>query len=180
MTVPVLRNREVLLRPVESGDHPLILAWQNDPEVWWWMDYEKSFTLEDIHESEARALVEGHPFLMECPPGRPIGRIGLNQFSERDRTCSLYVFIGERDSWGKGLGPEAIVTLLAWGFDAFDLYLVQLWGLSTNARAMRAYEKIGFRVDGTLRERSLKSDGERYDRSVLSITRAEFDTMHRS
>ncbi len=180
MTVPVLHGRDVTLRPVEDADHPLILAWQNDPEVWWWMDYERAFTLEDIRESEARAKVEGHPFLIEAPERRPIGRIGLNQFSARDETCSLYVFVGEREEWGRGFGRDAIVTILRWGFDTFGLYLVQLWGLSTNVRAMRAYEKVGFSVDGTLRERSLKSDGNRYDRTVLSITRSEFDARHRS
>jgi RimJ/RimL family protein N-acetyltransferase len=179
MTVPVLRGRDVILRPVEEADHPLILGWQNDPEVWWWMDYERTFTLEDIHESEARAVEEGHPFLIEATGAHPIGRIGLNQFSPRDETCFLYVFIGERDAWGMGLGGDAMVTLLRWGFDTFGLHLVQLWGLSTNARAMRAYAKLGFAVDGTLRERSLKSDGERYDRTFLSITRAEFDERHR-
>lgn len=177
MTVPVLRGREVVLRPVTERDHVLILAWQNEPEVWWWMDYDRTFVLADIHESEARAEVEGHPFLIEAG-GRPLGRIGLNQFSERDETCSLYVFIGERDAWGKGYGGDAIVTLLRWGFDELGLYLVQLWGLSTNVRAMRLYEKIGFHVDATLRERSRKSDGERYDRTILSITRSEFDTFH--
>jgi RimJ/RimL family protein N-acetyltransferase len=179
MTVPVLSGRLVTLRPVDEADHPLILRWQNDPDVWWWMDYERTFTLEDIHESEARAAVEGYPFLIEGPERRPIGRIGLNQLSERDETCSLYVFVGEHDAWDHGLGGDAILTLLAWAFDAFGLHLVQLWGLSTNARAMRAYEKLGFRVDGTLRERSKKSDGRRYDRTVLSITRAEFDAWHR-
>jgi RimJ/RimL family protein N-acetyltransferase len=177
MTVPVLSGRQVRLRPVETDDHPLILAWQNDPEVWWWMDYERTFTLEDIHESEARAVVEGYPFLIEAPGAVPIGRIGLNQFSERDETCSLYVFIGVHEAWSHGLGGDAIVTLLRWGFDEFGLHLVQLWGLSTNTRAMRAYEKLGFRVDGTMRERSRKSDGKRYDRTVLSITRAEFDAL---
>ncbi|MGZ8626551.1 MAG: hypothetical protein ACXWXK_07765 [Actinomycetota bacterium] len=54
------------------------------------------------------------------------------------------------------------MTVLAWGFDAFA-----------------AYRRFGFAVDGTLRERSLKSDGERYDRTILSITRAEFDARHR-
>lgn len=178
MTVPTLRGEEVILRPVEEADHPLILVWQNEPEVWWWMDYERTFTLEDIHESEARAKIEGHPFVIEVG-GRPIGRIGLNQFSERDETCSLYVFIGERDMWGKAYGVDAIVTLLAWGFDTFGLHLVQLWGLSTNVRAMRAYEKLGFHADATLRQRSLKTDGKRYGRTILSMTRAEFDTRHR-
>lgn len=180
MTVPVLRGRHVLLRPVRESDHPLILEWQNDPEVWWWMDYERSFTLQDIHESEARAKVEGHPFLIEAPGTGPIGRIGLNQFSERDETCSLYVFIGARDAWGKGFGRDAIVTVLGWGFDTFGLHLVQLWGLTANVRAIRAYRRVGFVHDGTLRERSRKADGRRYDRTILSITRAEFDARYRS
>lgn len=177
MTVPILHGRDVLLRPVEDRDHELILAWQNHPEVWWWMDYEHTFTLEDIRESEARAKVEGQPFVIEAG-GRPIGRIGLNQFSSRDETCSLYVFIGEPHLWGMGYGGDAMVTLLRWGFDTFALYLVQLWSLSTNLRAIRVYEKIGLRIDGILRERSLKTDGKRYDRTVMSITRDEFDALH--
>jgi RimJ/RimL family protein N-acetyltransferase len=51
--------------------------------------------------------------------------------------------------------------------------------LSTNVRAMRAYEKLGFHVDATLRQRSLKTDGKRYGRTILSMTRAEFDAKHR-
>ena len=168
------------MRPVEDADHPAILRWQNDPEVWWWMDYDRTFTLQDIHESEARAKTEGHPFLIEAPGARPIGRIGLNQFSERDQTCSLYVFIGERDAWGKGYGGDAIVTVLGWGFEAFGLHLVQLWGLSANVRAMCAYGRLGFVVDGALRERSRKSDGRRYDRTIMSITRDEYEVRHRS
>jgi len=172
--VTTLSGERVSLRPVRPEDHSDILRWQNDPEVAWWMDYERTFTLEDIHESEENARREGHPFLIEMADERGIGRIGLNGFSERDRTCSLYVFIGERDVWSMGYGTDAMRLLLAWGFETFDLYLAQLWSLATNARAIRAYEKVGFRIDGVLRERSLKSDGKRYDRTYMSITRPEF------
>jgi ribosomal-protein-alanine N-acetyltransferase len=172
--VTTLSGERVTLRPVRPEDHPDILRWQNDPEVAWWMDYERTFTLEDIRESEENASRDGHPFLIETADGRGIGRIGLNGFSERDRTCSLYIFIGERDVWSMGHGSDAMRLLLAWGFETFDLHLVQLWSLATNARAIRAYGKVGFRIDGVLRERSLKSDGKRYDRTHMSITRAEF------
>ena len=74
-----------------------------------------------------------------------------------------------------GYGSDGMRLLLAWGFPEFELHLVQLWSLATNARAIRAYEKVGFRIDGVLRERSLKSDGKRYDRTYMSITRAEFE-----
>jgi len=173
----LIRSERLLLRPVEEADHPLILTWQNDPEVSWWMDYERTFALEDIRESEARAKLEGHAFLIEAE-GQPIGRVGLNQHRERDRVCSLYVFIGERSAWGKGYGPEAIVAMLGWGFANLHLYLVELWGLSENERAFRAYERVGMRRDGTLRERSYKSDDRHHDRTFMSITRDEFARLH--
>lgn len=170
----VIRGHRVLLRPVEGSDHPRILRWQNDPEVWWWMDYERTLTLEDIVESETRATQEGHPFIIAEAGGRAIGRIGLNQFRERDRICSLYVFIGEHDEWGHSFGRDAILAILGWGFETFDLHMVELWGLSENERAIRTYRACGFVVDGTLRERSFKTDGAFHDRTVMSVSREEY------
>lgn len=75
----MIRGERVVLRPVEEADHRLIQAWQNHPEVWFWMDHEQPFSLDDIAESEARAREEGVPFVIEVD-GRSIGRIGLNGF----------------------------------------------------------------------------------------------------
>ena len=121
----MIRGERVTLRPVEEPDYPLIQAWQNDPEVWWLMDYERPFSLVDIAESEKRAAEEGFPFIIEVD-GRPIGRIGINNLRRRDRICALYIFIGDREVWGKGLGTDAIDTLLAHVFRRFDLHQVEL------------------------------------------------------
>lgn len=37
----MIRGEKVVLRPVEGSDHPLIQAWQNHPEVRFWMDHEQ-------------------------------------------------------------------------------------------------------------------------------------------
>jgi RimJ/RimL family protein N-acetyltransferase len=169
----MIRGERVVLRPVEESDYPLIHAWQNDPEIWWYMDYEQPFSLEDIAESEERARQEGHPFVIEAE-GRTIGRIGLNQFRRRDRICSLYAFVGDRTVEGKGYGREAILTLLAYAFDRMDLYQVELWALAPNERAIKTYERCGFGRDATLRERSFK-DGEFVDRIVMSVNRKEIE-----
>ena len=169
---PILRGSRVTLRPGTQADHPAILAWQNQPEVWWLMDYEHPFTLEDIAASEARARSEGWPFIIEAE-GRPIGRIGLDRFHERDRRCALYIFIGVPEAWGRGYGRDAITTLLADAFARFELDLIELWSLADNERAIRAYRACGFCEDGRLRGRSLK-DGRRHDHLIMSITREEF------
>ena len=168
----MIRGKHVFLRPVEEEDYPLILRWQNHPEVWWYMDYERPFSLEDIRESEERARREGYPLLITVD-GRPVGRIGLNQFRRRDRICSLYLLIGEPAFWGQGYASDAVMALLAHAFDRLDLHQVELWTLAPNGRAIEVYEHCGFRVEATLRERSFK-DGTFVDRVVMSVNRDEF------
>jgi RimJ/RimL family protein N-acetyltransferase len=138
-------------------DHPDILRWQNDPEIFYWMDYEHAFTLADIHESEQRATEEGHPFIIEFE-GRGIGRIGLNNFRQRDGLAAMYIFIGERDVWGHHIGLDSVLTILRFGFELLDLRLVELWMLEGNERARKLYKQAGFIEEARLADRSLKND----------------------
>jgi RimJ/RimL family protein N-acetyltransferase len=162
----------VTLRRVEPADYPHILRWQNDPIVFRWMDYSRPFSLRDIEESEGRATQEGHPFIVEVD-GTPVGRIGLNNFRPRDRMASLYVFIGDRDVWGKGYGHDALVTLLRYGFDALNLRQIELWTLADNDRAIRMYKRAGFVEEARLRDRSW-IEGRYVDHLVMSINAEEF------
>ena len=133
----------VRLRRVEPDDYPAIQRWQNDPEVSRWMDYNRIFSLADIKASEEKATAEGQPLIIEAE-GRPIGRIGLNNFRARDRMASLYIFIGERESWGKGYARRAIQALLDFGFHRMHLRKIELWALEPNERALHLYKRIGF------------------------------------
>jgi RimJ/RimL family protein N-acetyltransferase len=168
----MIKGRRVTLRRVEPADYPLVQRWQNDPLVFRWMDYERPFSLEDIRASEERASQEGYPFLIEVE-GRPIGRIGLNNLRHRDRLASLYIFIGERDLWGRGYGRDALMTLLAYAFDTLNLRMVELWTLADNERAVNLYKRAGFVEDARLRDRSW-IEGHYVDHLVMSITAEEF------
>jgi diamine N-acetyltransferase len=167
----VIRGRSVVLRPVEDDDVALIHTWQNDPEVWWAMDYERPFSTDEILEDVERSRREGHPFVIEAD-GRPIGRIGLNQFRRRDRICSLYVFVGDAEARGRGHALDAVSALVGYAFDRFDLARVEVWTLADNERAIGVYEACGFRREAVLPERSFK-DGEWFDRVVMSVTQEQ-------
>jgi RimJ/RimL family protein N-acetyltransferase len=169
----VITGRRVVLRRCEPADYSAIQRWQNDPVVFRWMDYERPFSLADIEASEQRATAEGHPFIVEVE-GRPIGRIGLNNFRNRDRMASLYLFIGERESaWGKGYGRDAMMTILSYAFDTLNLRQVELWTLADNDRAIRLYKACGFIEEARLRDRSW-IEGHYIDHLVMSINAEEF------
>jgi RimJ/RimL family protein N-acetyltransferase len=169
----MLKGQHVVLRRVEPRDHEDIQRWQNDPEVFRRMDYIRPFSLDDIHESERRAIEEGHPFIIEVE-GRGIGRTGLNNFRRRDRIASLYIFVGERDAWGHGHGYDAIMTLLRYGFDNLGLRIIELWMLGDNERAAALYKKIGFVEDARLPNRSFHA-GTYIDHMVMSIDGEGFE-----
>lgn len=164
----MLEGKVTRLRPVMPADHEDILRWQNDPDIFYWMDYVHPFTLEDIHESEARAKEEGHPFIIEAG-GKGIGRVGLNNFRQRDGLAAMYLFVGEKPEWGKHFGLDAVMTLLRFAFDFLELRMVELWMLDGNERAARVYKQAGFAEEARLPARSLKA-GDYVDHIWMSVT----------
>ena len=168
----MIRGRGVFLRPVEENDYPLIHRWMNHPEIWRYMDYELPVALADVVEDVEQSRREGHPYTIVVE-SRPVGRIGLNQFRSRDRICSLYMYIGEPMFWGQGYARDAVMALLTFAFDRWDLHQVELWTLADNSRAIDVYAKCGFVEEARLRERSWKG-GRWVDRVVMSVTRDEF------
>jgi RimJ/RimL family protein N-acetyltransferase len=156
----LIQGKKVALRPTEEADHALIHAWMNHPEVWRYMDYERPYSMADVKEDLERARRDGQPFTIVVGE-RPIGRIGLNQFRRRDRICSLYMFIGEPAFWGAGYASDAVMTLLSYAFERFDLHQVELWTLADNNRALVMYERW--------------KQGGWVDHVVMSVKRGEFE-----
>jgi RimJ/RimL family protein N-acetyltransferase len=171
----VIEGHRVRLRPIIESDFPLIHRWMNHPEVWHYMDYEGPISMTDVAEDAERSREEGHPFTI-LVGDRPIGRVGLNQFRRRDRICALYMYIGEPAYWGKGYAQDAVMTLLGYAFDRWDLHQVELWALADNNRALGVYRRCGFVEEATLRERSWKG-GAWVGRVVMSVNREAFSPL---
>ena len=87
---------------------------------------------------------------------------------------SSFVGNGGGDTiWGKGYGTEATRTILSFAFNELNLHRVELEVYDFNARAIRTYEKAGFRHEGT-RRKALFRDGSYHDVHVMGILREEF------
>lgn len=82
--------------------------------------------------------------------------------------------LGEREYWSRGCGTDAMRVLLRYAFDELNLQRVSLNVFDYNARAMRVYEKLGFVVEGRLRQWMLR-DGQRFGMIYMGLLREEWE-----
>ncbi|MEA2536652.1 MAG: hypothetical protein QOF11_886 [Chloroflexota bacterium] len=100
--------------------------------------------------------------------GRLIGTCAFSQLDADNGSAMFHITIGEKDAWGLGLGSEATALMLEHAFERLGLHRVALSVFSFNERAIRAYRKAGFVVEGRSRQ-SIWRDGRYWDELQMSM-----------
>jgi RimJ/RimL family protein N-acetyltransferase len=106
----------------------------------------------------------------------PIGTIGLFHVDTVNGSAGIGISIGEKALWGKGLGTDAMLALLDFGFGQLRLERMWLEVYDFNVRARRSYEKCGFVLEGTERHAIFKR-GRFHGVHLMSILRAEWESL---
>ena len=81
--------------------------------------------------------------------------------------------LGEREYWGKGYGTDTMRLAVRYAFMELNLNRVTLNVFEYNPRAIRCYEKAGFRHEGRQRQ-FLNRNGRRWDVLEMGILRDEW------
>ena len=102
-----------------------------------------------------------------------LGDIDLYVYNWPGRDAFVGLGIGEREFWGKGYGTDVMRIILRYGFTEVNLKRVTLTVFEYNPRAIRSYEKAGFRHEGRMRQ-VLNKEGRRWDILVMGILREEW------
>ena len=76
--------------------------------------------------------------------------------------------------WGKGYGKDALRVLAQYLFQAMNLHRIQLDTWDENNRALRAFEGLGFQVEGRLRQ-AVFVRGKYHDSIVMGLLRDEWE-----
>ena len=105
---------------------------------------------------------------------RPIGITSLDHIDHLNGTAEFGVVIGEKECWGKGYGTETARLMLEYGFTCLGLHSVMLHVHSYNRRAIRAYQRAGFREAGRIRE-CHRLGQKFYDVLLMDCLSTEFD-----
>lgn len=161
---------KIHLRPLAFEDLPAMVRWNNDPEVEYYVDSDLPKTLPACQAwfSANVPSRDYRVYAIEDTQGNILGDLELDHISWRNGEAELRIRIGDKANWNRGYGTDAIRTLLDMAFDEIGLRRIYLKVYRFNRRAIRCYEKNGFRKIGLLRRRG---DGWK-DIILMSIDRS--------
>jgi RimJ/RimL family protein N-acetyltransferase len=167
-------GKNCYLSPVDVNDVEKFTEWLNDLEVTRNLTL-YSYVISLGSEKEAlEHLSKNHNYsIIDIKTNELIGNCGYVDLDHLNQAGEVGIFIGNKNFWNRGYGTEALSLLLDYGFKALNLHNICLKTYSFNERAIKSYEKIGFKIIGKRREAILRGK-ERHDIIFMDILYNEF------
>jgi len=180
---PMLRGELVWLRPVEPSDIVEDSQFAGDAEVGHFLGAKMPMSRAAAERMATEILSgvgqSGYPYSI-CRLGeqRPIGTVFLRGVDKVNGSGVVGIFISDRRMLGKGYGTDALNVLLDFGFGELRMERIELEVFDYNPRAIRSYEKAGFRTEAILRHARFHR-GRYHDVHLMAILRDDWAALSR-
>jgi diamine N-acetyltransferase len=180
----MIEGKSVRLRPLAREDIQHSLIWRNDPAI---RDRQLGYPFpitvameerwyQETLSGERRDRVS---LAVETADGKLAGFVHLVDINWISRIAGFGITIGQKELQGRGIGSEATLCMLRYGFETLNLERIWLEVVASNERAIRLYRRIGFRQEGLLRAHAYIA-GQRADVVVMGILRAEMASANQA
>jgi len=152
-----VKDFNIVLRPLEDRDLPLLYKWNADPEVVYWSDFGnvEVFSEKSVDGIYGRVSQNAYCFLAEVN-GEPIGDFWL-QHMNIPEILEKYVgldvrrfeaSIGEKSYWGQGIGTAITAMLMEFAFCTENVDVIYNFTADYNIRSQRTLLRQGFQLCG--------------------------------
>lgn len=181
----IFEGERIRLTPITNNDLPQIANWLSDFGLQRLVNPHMSFPFKvedllnpegwfqsDLKNEKSRMFAartrNDNTFIGTC------GIVGLNMFTH---CAEIGINLSNPDYRGKGYGGETMLLTMRYGFEQFNLNRINLRVMGFNTRAIRLYERLGFKHEVHERE-VLFHDGKYFDQILMGILRSEWQENH--
>ena len=160
----MLQSERLTLRAVEPTDADFMYDVENDPAAWLYADtvaplsrriirdYAMNYNADPYSDGQLRLIAT----LRES--STPVGIVDLYEISARHRRACIGIYILP-DFRRRGLASEAIAAIGDYASEALGLHKVWARISHDNHASEKAFSSAGFRLEATLKDWLLTSDG---------------------
>lgn len=159
MEPPVLSTKHLVLRCVTSADEDAIVEACNDPLIAQYLWFPVPYTHEDARKFIADSSVDwaedttyGFGFY-EASTGQLAGTCALMPVLRGVVELGYWTAPAYRNG---GFTTEAVHRLCQWGFDELPIHRIEGWVMVGNESSRAVARKIGFELEGMLRQRAYR------------------------
>ena len=176
MKNPFIIGDKIYLRAPEEGDEEIIATTENHPDSRETLFYALPTDLDSIRDKWNKLRDNSNTIvLIICNknPDKPIGLAAFHRIDWVGRMAIFYIAIADTENRSKGFGGEATKLIMDYAFNTLNFNRVQLHVVSENEKAIKIYKKIGFEIEGTLRQ-AMYRDGKYHDFYVMGLLKDDF------
>ncbi len=167
MTIPRLSGELVTLRPATANDRARLRSILAEPSVsrWWGTGSPDEAVGDWLEPYRTTWVIE--------VDGAVVGSIQVAEEDDPEyRHAGIDLFLDTAHQ-GQGLGPEAIRVVARYLFETHGHHRLTIDPAAANVRAIRAYQRVGFRPVGVMREYERGPDGTWHDGLLMDLLAAE-------
>ncbi|ATP41788.1 GNAT family N-acetyltransferase [Solibacillus sp. R5-41] len=172
-----LESERIYLRSLCSLDAPIMYENSLDEEIRYMTGTKLNFSLEQIkaHIENINNDSSRYDFAI-ClkDTDEMIGELSISEIDKENKKAGFRISMASILLTGKGYGTEAINLVLSFVFEQLQLNRLQLEVFSHNLRGIRAYEKVGFKKEGILRQ-SLYYNDAYSDEIIMAVLKSDYD-----
>lgn len=192
MSAPILidvpeaiQGPRVLLRPYESADAGAVeeAVMESRARLAPWMPWLEHYEVPGaarrfVIEARARWLLrtELTVGIFRRTDGRFLGSSGFHGIRWEIPTFEIGYWV-RTSAEGQGYVSETVRLLTRLAFDTLQANRVEIRADPRNVRSCRVAERLGFRLEGTLRRCDVGTDGLPADRNVYALIREEYANL---
>ncbi|WP_405879507.1 GNAT family N-acetyltransferase [Streptomyces sp. NBC_01136] len=161
-----LETARLLLRPFALSDADAVYAACQDADIQYYTPAPTPFRREDaekyVAETAPRGWATDHDHILGAFRSDNGALVGSFCLTELSRGVYELGYWAAKEQRSRGYSAEAARALCDWGFTTLEAHRIEWWAMAGNVASGALAEKLGFTVEGTLRNRTMVN-GEPHD-----------------
>ncbi len=153
---------------LNAQEKDLVRLWRNHKDVRRWMLTDHLISVEE-HVNFLKHLRasrrDSYWLIKESQSGRYVGVVSLNKLNTKHKNAYLGIYAGSQNRQ-KGDGHVLMDFLKMIAFEKIRLHTLKLETFETNVRAIKFFQREGFKMEGALKEFILR-DGQYLDFIIM-------------